>query len=109
MRKMALPAMWPLVCSDMKFWPSLKLVFAVDTLSILTMTVADNFIMATVPGAMEKILCIQSTGRAVCSQSQWRSSLHFQSIYGLLKNGKGHTLTLEHMHGGYYGHYEGPS
>lgn len=35
-------------------WQSLKLVFVADTLSILTMTVADNIIMATVPGAMDK-------------------------------------------------------
>ena len=35
---------------------SLKLVFAADTLSILSMTVVDNIIMLIIPGAMDKKL-----------------------------------------------------
>lgn len=90
---------WPLVRRGMKFWPSLKLVFAADTLSILTMTVADNIIMATVPGAMDKDL-----GNLV----YWGSRLlaitavfivAFPVNYWLLRCGKGHALTHEHMHG----------
>jgi hypothetical protein len=45
---------WPLIRSGMQFISALKLVFAADTLSILTMTNVDNIVMAYVQGAMDK-------------------------------------------------------
>lgn len=88
----------PLVRSGMKFWPSLKLVFAADTLSILTMTVADNIIMVTVPGAMEKDLAhpIYWASRLLAITAAF--IVAFPVNYWLLKKGKGHALTHEHMH-----------
>lgn len=89
----------PLIRSGMSFGQALKLVFAADTLSILTMTIVDNIIMATVPGAMDKNLA---------HPVYWWSRLASLSAafivaapvnYWLLKRGKGHALTHEHMHG----------
>lgn len=87
----------PLVRSGLKFWPSLKLVFAADTLSILTMTIVDNTMMVLVPGAMDKDLT---------HPMYWASRLLSFAIafvvavpvnYWLLRRGKGHALTHQHM------------
>ena len=43
----------PLVQSGVAFTRALKVVLAADTLSILTMEIVDNSVMALVPGAME--------------------------------------------------------
>ncbi len=89
---------WPLIRHGMKFWPSLKLVFAADTLSILAMTIADNILMMTIPGAMDKDLT---------HPVYWLSriiSLGAAFIVGypvnrmLIARGKGHALTHQHMH-----------
>ena len=95
---------WPLVRGGMRFWQSLKLVFVADTLSILTMTVADNIIMATVPGAMDKDLTqpIYWISRALAITAAFMVA--FPVNYWLLKKGKGHALTHEHMHGAHHEH-----
>ena len=89
---------WPLMRSGMRFWPSLKLVFAADTLSIVTMIVVDNIIMVTVPGAMDKDFT---------QPVYWLSRLGALTAafiiavpvnYWLLRRGKGHALTHQHMH-----------
>lgn len=96
----------PLVRRGMKFLPALRLVFAADTLSILTMTIVDNIIMATVPGAMEKDLShpIYWISRIVSLTAAF--IVAFPVNYWLLKKGKGHALTHEHMHGNEHGHDE---
>jgi hypothetical protein len=90
----------PLVRSGMAFWPSLKLVFVADTLSILAMTIADNIIMATVPGAMQKDLMqpIYWSSRALAVTAAF--VVAFPVNYWLLKRGKGHALTHVYMHRG---------
>lgn len=89
---------WPLIRRGMKFMPALKLVFAADTLSILTMTIVDNIVMATVPGAMDKDLS---------NPIYWISRLGSLAAafivavpvnYWLLKRGKGHALMHGSMH-----------
>lgn len=89
---------WPLVRQGLPFTKALRLVFAADTLSILTMTIVDNIIMATVPGAMDKDLS---------NPVYWLSRLAALSAafvvaapvnYWLLKRGKGHALLHEYMH-----------
>ena len=42
----------PLISAKLSFIKAFKLVFAADTLSILSMTIVDNVIMLVVPGAM---------------------------------------------------------
>jgi putative flippase GtrA len=90
---------WPLVRHGMKFLSSLKLVFAADTLSILAMTVADNMIMVTIPGAMEKDLThpIYWGSRIFAIIAAFIVAFPVNSW--LLKKGKGHALMHEHMHG----------
>lgn len=89
---------WPLVRRGMPFKKALRLVFAADTLSILTMTIVDNIIMATVPGAMDKDLT---------HSIYWISRIASLTVafvvavpvnYWLMKSGKGHALMHEHMH-----------
>lgn len=88
----------PLMRVGMKFWQGLHLVFAADTLSILSMAVADGILMSLVPGAMDKDLT---------HPVYWMSRLAAVIVafivavpvnYWLLKRGKGHALTHHHMH-----------
>lgn len=88
----------PLVRSGMKFWQSLRLVFAADTLSILSMALADGVLMSLVPGAMDKDLS---------HPTYWVSRLLAIVLafvvavpvnYWLLRRGQGHALTHQHMH-----------
>lgn len=87
----------PIVRTGMKFWPALKLIFAADTVSIVTMTVADNIMMLSIPGAFDKDLT---------HPVYWLSRIIAMSVafiaawpvnYYLLRKGKGHALT-HHMH-----------
>ncbi len=89
---------WPLIRNKMPFRRALRLVFVADTLSILTMTIADNLIMATVPGAMDKDLTnpIYWTSRGLAIISAF--IVAFPVNYYLLKRGKGHALTHEFHH-----------
>lgn len=89
---------WPLVRSGMSFSRSLRLVFAADTLSILTMTIVDNIVMLLIPGAMEKDLLhpIYWISRALSLSAAFVVAWPV-NIY-LLKRGKGHALTHSHHH-----------
>ena len=82
----------------MGFLPSLKLVFAADTLSILTMTIVDNIVMLTVPGAMDKDLTnpIYWISRVIALTAAFIVAYPV-NLY-LLKRGQGHALTHEHHH-----------
>ena len=89
---------WPLVRRGVPFGKALRLVFAADTLSILTMTIVDNVIMATVPGAMEKDLAhpMYWISRLVSITAAFIVAVPVN--YWLLKRGKGHALLHELMH-----------
>ncbi len=89
---------WPLVRSGMGFMQALRLVFAADTVSILTMTIVDNLIMLSVPGAMDKDLThpIYWISRVVALLAAFVVAWPV-NIY-LLKRGKGHALTHPHHH-----------
>ena len=89
---------WPLIRKGMGFLPSLKLVFAADTLSILTMTIVDNIVMLTVPGAMDKDLTnpIYWISRVIALTAAFIVAYPV-NLY-LLKRGQGHALTHEHHH-----------
>ena len=89
----------PIVRSGMKFWSALKLIFAADTVSILTMTIADNICMLLIPGAFDKDLS---------HPVYWLSRIIAMSVaflaawpvnYYLLKKGKGHALHGHHHMG----------
>jgi hypothetical protein len=88
----------PLVRSGLGFVRSLRLVFAADTLSIATMTLADNLLMATVPGAMDKDLTHPVYWFSRLTALVVAFIVAFPVNYWLLKKGKGHALTHNHMH-----------
>ena len=88
----------PLLRKGFSFTKALRLVFAADTLSILTMTVIDNIVMLTVPGAMHtdlthpiywisRILALTAAFVVAYPVNRW-----------LLARGKGHALLHEHHH-----------
>jgi hypothetical protein len=90
----------PLTRAGLGFFAALSVVFAADTLSIATMEIVDNLVMALVPGAMDA---------GLVNPLFWVSmSLALAAAYVaafpvnryLLTKGKGHALThqLHHTH-----------
>jgi len=89
---------WPLIKTSVPFKKALHLVFAADTLSILTMTIMDNMIMLLIPGAMDKDLThpIYWMSRALSLTAAFIVAFPVNAY--LLKRGKGHALTHEYHH-----------
>lgn len=88
----------PLLKSGLSFKKALPIILAADTLSILTMEIVDNTIMATVPGAM---------GAGLVNPLYWLAmplSLTVAFFVAvpvnkyLLSHGKGHALVHEYHH-----------
>lgn len=86
----------PLVKSGMAFFAALSIVFAADTLSIATMEVVDNLVMAIIPGALDA---------GLVNPLFWISmpialTVAFFAAYPvnryLLKRNKGHALIMKH-------------
>jgi hypothetical protein len=88
----------PVVKADVTFTKALRLVLAADTVSILAMTIVDNIIMLTVPGAMDKDLAnpIYWVSRVISLSAAFIAAYPV-NIY-LLKHGKGHAITHEYHH-----------
>ncbi len=91
---------FPLVKTGLGVGAALSIVFAADTLSIATMEVVDNLVMAVIPGAMEA---------GLVNWVFWISMMialtaAFAAAYPvnryLLQRGKGHALTHQYHHGG---------
>ncbi|MDQ5932275.1 MAG: hypothetical protein QG649_360 [Patescibacteria group bacterium] len=89
----------PLRKAGLGFFAALSIVFAADTLSIATMEVVDNAVMAAIPGAM-------SAG--LVSPLFWISmpialAAAYVAAYPvnkyLLSKGKGHALVMKYHHG----------
>lgn len=89
---------WPLVKAGLSFRQALKLVFAADTVSMLTMTIVDNIIMLTVPGAMNKDFTNPTywLSRAISLSSAF--VVAYPVNFYLLKKGKGHALMHKYHH-----------
>lgn len=87
----------PLLRAGMPFFAALKLVFAADTVSILTMTLVDNLVMLLVPGAMQKDLThpIYWASRVLSLTAAFIAA--YPVNLWLLKRGKGHAL-MHAMH-----------
>lgn len=87
---------WPLVKAKLSFGKALKTVFAADTVSILTMTIADNLIILLIPGAMNKDLShpVYWVSRVLSLTAAFVAAYPVNSY--LLKRGKGHALTHEY-------------
>jgi hypothetical protein len=90
----------PVVWTGMKFWTALRLIFAADTVSIVTMTIADNITMLLIPGAFDKDLThpVYWLSRIIAMTVAFTAA--WPVNYYLLKKGKGHALMnhVHHMH-----------
>lgn len=91
-------SMLPLLRHGLSFRQALPIILAADTLSIITMELVDNLIMAFVPGAM---------GAGLTNKIYWITmplSLVAAFVvavpvnWALLAHGKGHALTHQHHH-----------
>lgn len=89
---------WPLIRAKLSFLKALRLVFAADTLSILTMTIMDNLVMLTIPGAMDKDLShpVYWLSRVLSLTAAFIVAFPVNAY--LLRRGKGHALTHEFHH-----------
>lgn len=94
----------PLLKTGMGFFAALSIVFAADTLSIATMELVDNLVMAAIPGAM---------GAGLVSPLFWIAmpislATAFVVAYPvnryLLSKGKGHALLMKHHDHGEHHH-----
>lgn len=89
----------PLLKAGLGFFPALSVVFAADTLSILTMEVVDNLVMFLIPGAMDAGLVnplfwiSMPIALAVAFFAAWPVNIY------LLRRNKGHALTMQHLSG----------
>lgn len=91
----------PLIKAGLGFTAALSVVFAADTLSIATMELVDNGVMAVIPGAMDS---------GLVNPIFWMSMMvalgaAFVAAYPvnryLLTKGKGHALTHQYHHAGH--------
>lgn len=90
----------PLVKAGVALGTALSVVLAADTLSIATMEVVDNSVMALIPGALHAGLVnplfwlAMSLALTVAFFAAWPVNYH------LMKRGKG--MALSHGHGGHH-------
>ena len=86
----------PLIKSGMTLGAAITLVFAADTLSIATMEVVDNAVMAVIPGAMDAGLVnpIFWVGMMIALTGAFFAAYPVNRY--LMARGKGHSLTHEH-------------
>lgn len=88
----------PILKSGVVLSSALGIVFAADTLSIATMEVVDNSVMAIVPGAMEAGLVNPLFWLAMALALTVAFFAAFPVNRYLLQRGKGHALLHEYHH-----------
>lgn len=86
----------PLVRSGIALTAALPIVLAADTLSILTMEIVDNVVMAIIPGAMNAGLVNPMFWIAMAIALTAAFFAAAPVNYYLLKRGKGHALIHQH-------------
>jgi sterol desaturase/sphingolipid hydroxylase (fatty acid hydroxylase superfamily) len=88
----------PLLRAGRTFGAALSIVLAADTLSILTMEVVDNAVMAAIPGAMNAGLVnvVFWIGMLIALTAAFLAAYPVNRV--LLKRGKGHALTHQYHH-----------
>jgi hypothetical protein len=86
----------PLVRAGLGFFGALSVVLAADTLSIATMELVDNAVMAVIPGAMEAGLvnAVFWVGMMIALTAAFLAAYPVNRF--LLQRGKGHALTHEY-------------
>ncbi|WP_231482579.1 DUF4396 domain-containing protein [Nocardioides sp. URHA0020] len=90
----------PLVRAGLSVGAALSVVVAADTLSIATMELVDNLVMAIIPGAMDAGLVnvVFWVGMMISLTAAFFAA--YPVNRHLLQRGKGHALLHEHHHGG---------
>jgi hypothetical protein len=93
----------PLIQAGLGFFAALSVVLAADTLSIATMEVVDNVVMAVIPGAMTAGLVdpIFWVGMMIALSAAFVAAFPVNRY--LLTKGKGHALTHEYHHAAHAG------
>lgn len=87
----------PLMKAGLTFSAALTVVFAADTLSIATMELVDNAVMAGIPGAMDAGLVSPLYWVAMSLALLAAFIAAYPVNLFLLKRGKGHALIHEYM------------
>lgn len=89
----------PLVKAGLGFFAALSVVFAADTLSIATMEIVDNLVMALIPGAMDGGLVnpVFWVGMMIALATAFIAAFPVNRY--LIDKGKGHALTHQYHHG----------
>ena len=89
----------PLLRAGLGFFGALGIVLAADTLSIATMELVDNAVMAAIPGAMDAGLSNPVFWLAMMLALTVAFFAAYPVNRYLLGRGKGHALTHHYMHG----------
>lgn len=89
----------PLVRKGLGFFAALSLVFAADSLSILTMEITDNAVMYFIPGAMMATMSDGLFWAAMAASLAAAFVVAYPVNRYLLARGKGHALTHSYHHG----------
>lgn len=89
----------PLLKMGVSFFAALSVVFAADTLSIATMEVVDNVVMALIPGAMNAGLVNPLFWIAMPMSLAAAFIAAYPVNRYLLTKGKGHALVMKYHHG----------
>jgi hypothetical protein len=89
----------PLLKAGLGFFAALSLVFAADTLSIATMEVVDNAVMALIPGAMDAGIVnpVFWIGMPVALTAAYFAAYPVNKY--LLQKNKGHALVMPYHEG----------
>jgi hypothetical protein len=90
---------FPLLRAGLALGTALTVVLAADTLSIATMEVVDNLVVAVVPGAMDAGLVNDTFWLSMMLALTAAFVAAFPVNRYLLQRGKGHALTHEYHHG----------
>lgn len=89
----------PIVKAGLGFFAALSVVFAADTLSIATMELVDNAVMAVIPGAMNAGLVNPVFWLSMAAALAAAFVAAFPVNRYLLTKGKGHALVHQYHHG----------
>lgn len=90
---------FPLLRAGLALGTALTVVLAADTLSIATMEVVDNLVVAVIPGAMDAGLVNDTFWLSMMLALATAFVAAFPVNRYLLQRGKGHALTHEYHHG----------
>lgn len=96
----------PLLKAGLGFFAALSVVFAADTLSIATMEVVDNIVMAAIPGAMNAGIVDPVFWLSMMLALAVAFVAAFPVNRYLLTKGKGHALVHKYHQDGHEGHTE---